>query len=49
MGLYIYMEVLKILLSYYFIDLYHILHQPKLEPKFFINLWKLLIYRVLIL
>ena len=37
-GLYICMEVLKILLSYYFIDLCHILHLPKLGPEKFINL-----------
>ena len=29
--IYIYMRVLKILLSYYFIDLCYILHRPKLS------------------
>ena len=48
MGLYIYMEFSKILLSYYFIDLCHILHRFKLGPAKFINLLRLLIYRVLI-
>ena len=48
MELYIYMRVLKILLSYYFIDLCHIFHRSKLGPVKFINLQRLLIYRVLI-
>ena len=48
MRLYIYMGVLKILLFYYFIDLCHFLHRFKLRPTKFINLWRLLIYRVLI-
>ena len=48
MGLYICMGVLKKLLSYYFIDLCHILHRPELGPTKFINLSRLLIYRVLI-
>ena len=48
MGPYIYIEFSKKLLSYYFIDLCHILNPANLEPDKFINLWYLLIYRVLI-
>ena len=42
------MRIFKILLSYYFIDLCHILHRHELGPTKFINLLRLLIYRVLI-
>ena len=45
---YIYIEFSKKLLSYYFIDLCQILNWSKLGPAKFINLYKLLIYRVLI-
>ena len=39
MGLYIYIEFSKRLLSYYYyIDLYQILNRPKLRPVKFINL-----------
>ena len=48
MGPYTYIEFSKKVLSYYFIDLYQILNQPKLEPAKFINLNRLFIYRVLI-
>ena len=48
MGPYIYIEFPKKILSYYFIDLYQILNRPKLGPTKFINLKRLLIYRVLI-
>ena len=45
MGLYIYIEFSKKLLSYYFIDLCQILNRSKLGLTKFINLYKLLIYR----
>ena len=48
MGPYIYIEFFRILLSYYFIDLCQILNRFKLGPAKFINVHKLLIYRVLI-
>ena len=48
MGPYIYIKFSKKLLSYYFIDLCQILNRPKLGPTKFINLYRLLIYRVLI-
>ena len=44
----IYIEFSKILLSYYCIDLCYILNRPELGPVKFINLYRLLIYRVLI-
>ena len=36
--IYIYIGVIKVLLSYYFIDLCHILYRSKLGPAKFINL-----------
>ena len=48
MGPYIYIEFSEKLLSYYFIDLCQIFNQSKLEPAKFINLYRLLIYQVLI-
>ena len=48
MESYIYIEFLKILLFYYFIDLCQILNWSKLGPAKFINLKRLLIYRILI-
>ena len=47
MGSYIYIEVFKKILSYYFIDFFQILNRSKLGPTKFINLQRLLICRVL--
>ena len=43
MGLYIYIEFSKKILSYYFIDLCHILNRPNLVSKKSINLWCLVL------